>query len=349
MIKEEAMADRDTVALFKTELELCKVGSHETIGILSEDRIRLDYAEAFLAAAEELGADAMHVNIKKRLGSSFGVGNSLRGHQAAIDALKSTDIVIDLMGLLWSKEQTEITATGTRMLLVLEPIEVLRRMFPRPDARRRVEAGRTLLEKAKTLQVTSRAGTNVTYRLGKYPVVTQYGYTDEAGRWDAWPGSFLFSAAYEDGVDGTVVINMGDMLLPFMRYVNSPITLKIEAGQVVDIAGDGIDAELMRNYMKRWNDPRVYAVSHIGWGLDENASWDFMGTSRIGPSSGGQDGRSFYGNVLFSTGPNSELGGKNDTPCHLDIPLKDCSLFLDGVPIVQDGSVVPDEMRVPGR
>jgi 2,5-dihydroxypyridine 5,6-dioxygenase len=277
------------------------------------------------------------------------VGNSLKGHQAAIDALKQTDLVIDLMGLLWSKEQTEITNTGTRMLLVLEPIEVLRRMFPSPDARRRVEAGQSLLAKATELKVTSRAGTDVTYRLGKYPVITQYGYTDEPGRWDAWPGSFLFSAAYDDGVDGTVVINVGDMLLPFMRYVSSPITLKIESGQVVDISGIGIDADLMRNYMKRWNDKRVYAVSHIGWGLDENANWDFMGTSRIGPQSGGQDGRSFYGNVLFSTGPNSELGGKNDTPCHLDIPLKECSLFLDGMPIVKDGNVVPTDMRAPGR
>ena len=68
-------ADRDMVALFKKELELCKVGPGEAVGVLSEDRIRQDYAEAFLAAADELGADAMHVNIKKRPGSTFGPGS----------------------------------------------------------------------------------------------------------------------------------------------------------------------------------------------------------------------------------------------------------------------------------
>jgi 2,5-dihydroxypyridine 5,6-dioxygenase len=339
-------ANRDMVALFKKELELCKVLPGEAVGILSEDRIRLEYAEAFLAAADELGAEGLHVNVKMRPGSTFGPGNSLRGNTAATEALKTTDLVIDLMGLLWSSEQTEITQTGTRMLLVVEPFHVLQRMFPSADARRRVEAGAKMLAKAKTLHVTSSAGTDVIYRMGKYHVAEQYGFTDRAGRWDAWPGTFLYSAAYDDGVDGTVVINAGDMLLPFMRYVTAPITLRIKSGYVVEIQGGGLDGALMRDFMKGFNDARAYAVSHIGWGLDANASWSFMGTSPLAAESAGQDGRAFYGNVLFSTGPNSELGGSNDTACHLDIPLRDCSLFLDGVPIVREGDIVPEEMRV---
>lgn len=250
---------------------------------------------------------------------------------------------------MWSKEQTEITDAGARMLLVVERVEVLQRMMSTPETRRRVEAGERLLARSKELRVTSAWGTDVTYRLGKYRVAAQYGFTDEPGRWDAWPGAFVYSAAYDDGVEGTVVINTGDMLLPFMRYVTQPITLKIAAGNVVEILGDGLDAQLMREYIRKWNDPRAYAVSHIGWGLDENARWDFMGTDPLGQVSGGQDGRAFYGNVLFSTGPNNELGGNNDTPSHLDIPLRGCSLFLDSVPIVREGDIVPDELRALGR
>ena len=55
--------------------------------------------------------------------------------------------------------------------------------------------------------------------------------------------------------------------------------------------------------------------------------------------------RSFLGNVLFSTGPNNELGGANDTACHLDIPMRDCSLFLDDEEIVVDGRVVVEELQ----
>ena len=63
----------------------------------------------------------------------------------------------------------------------------------------------------------------------------------------------------------------------------------------------------------------------------------------------GVHGLAFHGNVLFSTGPNTELGGTNDTACHLDIPLRHCSLFLDGRPVVCDGVVVPPEMQAGGE
>ena len=57
------------------------------------------------------------------------------------------------------------------------------------------------------------------------------------------------------------------------------------------------------------------------------------------------DARSFYGNFLFSTGPNTEAGGTRDTPCHLDIPMRRCSVFLDGEPMTHEGTVVPAAQR----
>jgi 2,5-dihydroxypyridine 5,6-dioxygenase len=59
----------------------------------------------------------------------------------------------------------------------------------------------------------------------------------------------------------------------------------------------------------------------------------------------GMELRSFYGNVMFSTGPNNELGGPNDTACHLDIPMRGCSLFLDDEAMVLDGDIAVKEMK----
>ena len=342
--------DADVVALFRQELELCDVGAGTSLAVLSEGDVRAEHAKAFLAAAADLEADAFQINIRKRPGSFFGPGNSLQGNEPAMAALKRVDMVVDLVGLLWSKEQTEITDAGPRMLLVIEPIEVLQRMVSNPGDRRRIEAGSARLAAAKELRITSPGGTDVTYRLGGYRIGEQYGYTDRPGRWDHWPGVFLYTAAVEDGVDGTVVIDTGDqLLLPTMRYVTNPITLTVESGMIADIAGDGLDAELMRSFMAGYNDPRAYAISHIGWGLDPRARWDFMGTDPAAAESTGQDGRAFYGNVLFSTGPNTEVGGDNDTLCHIDIPLKGCTLTLDGEIIVDQGRIVPEDMRVEGR
>jgi 2,5-dihydroxypyridine 5,6-dioxygenase len=83
--------------------------------------------------------------------------------------------------------------------------------------------------------------------------------------------------------------------------------------------------------------------------MDEKAQWDFMATNPLGAVTGGVDGRSFYGNVLFSTGPNAELGGNNDTGCHCDLPLRNCDLYLDNKLIVKEGKLVPDELRAAGR
>jgi 2,5-dihydroxypyridine 5,6-dioxygenase len=83
--------------------------------------------------------------------------------------------------------------------------------------------------------------------------------------------------------------------------------------------------------------------------MDEKAQWDFLATSPLAATTCGVDGRSFYGNVLFSTGPNNELGGSNDTACHLDIPLRNCDLHLDGAPIVLNGKIIPEVLRAPGR
>ena len=98
----------------------------------------------------------------------------------------------------------------------------------------------------------------------------------------------------------------------------------------------------MKDYMDQFNDPDGYAISHIGWGLNEKARWSGLTMDTRGI---GQEGRSFYGNVLFATGPNQELGGSNASPCHMDIPLHGYSLYLDDRQIVDRGQIVVPEMK----
>jgi 2,5-dihydroxypyridine 5,6-dioxygenase len=340
-------ADAALVDLFRRELELCKVTPEETVAVLSEGDIRADYAQAFMVAAQSLGAQTFHVNVPPRLVHGGFAGNfghtAIGGNRPVIEALKAADLVIDLMLLLFSAEQNEITASGTRMLLVVEPVEVLSRLLPTESLRTRVEAAGERLARASQLTISSAAGTDVTYSLGTFPTITEYGYTDQPGRWDHWPSGFVFTGACEEGVNGTVVLAPGDILCAFRRYVQQPVTLRIEEGYVVAIEGEGLDASLMRNYMAGF-DRNAYAISHIGWGLNELAQWHHMAVADPQRELG-MDALSFYGNVLFSTGPNTELGGTNDTACHLDMPLRNCTLVLDGEDIVRDGDVIPPIMR----
>lgn len=339
------------VELCRAELELCGVDEGSTVAVLSQGNQRAAYVEAFLAAAEHLGAIAFNVGLPQANTSLDGdvgaweVGDTpLKGNQPAIDALKGVDLVVDTVFLLFSREQLEIQEAGVKVLLCVEPLEHLRQMFPTRRLRERVEAGGRLLEDASMLRFTNDAGTDVTYRLGAYPTITQYGYTDTPGRWDHWPSGFLFTGGADDGVDGRVVIAPGDIIFPFKSYVQTPIALTIEQGRIVDIAG-ALDADLLRDYVASFHDEKAYGIAHVGWGMLETAQWSILATDRRGM---GMHGRSFYGNVLFSTGPNQELGGANDTLCHVDVPMRGCSLYLDEEPVVVQGDLVVDELKADG-
>jgi 2,5-dihydroxypyridine 5,6-dioxygenase len=330
------------------QLTMSGVHEGETIAVLSQGAERLDYGDAFLFAAQRLGATAYQVRLPEESSASgaWAVGQTALGaNPQVVEAFKQADMLVDLKFLLFSKEQFAIQDAGTRILTVVEPAPLLARLMPTRELRERVEVGAELLGKATSMRITSPAGTDVTYRLGVYPTMSEYGCTDEPGRWDHWPAAFVFTGGADDGVDGTIVLSPGDVLLPFNTYVQSPVTLTIEQGFITDIRG-GLDAELLSSYIKSFDDPRGYGMSHVGWGLDERAHWH--GLMQF-PGGMGMELRSFYGNVMFSIGPNNELGGPNDTPCHFDIPMRGCSLFLDDEPIVRDGDVVVPEMRPAGR
>lgn len=326
------------------QLTLSGVHEGEKVVVLSQGQERLDYADAFLAAGQRLGARMYHMRLPAPMpgNGAWAVGETgLAANPEAVEALKQADMVVDLIFLLFSDEQMAIQAAGARVLTAVEPAPLLAKLMPTQELRERVEVGAELLAKARTMRITSPHGTDVTYRLGVYPTMSEYGFTDEPGRWDHWPAAFVFTGGADDGVDGQIVLAPGDVLLPFNTYVREPVTYTIEKGFITDIRG-GLDADLIKSYMGTFKDPRGLGMSHVGWGLDHRADWH--GLTQF-PGGMGMELRSFYGNVMFSTGPNNELGGTNDTACHLDIPMRNCSLFLDDEPIVLDGDIAVKEMQ----
>ena len=340
-------ADAMLTALFRENFERSAIGPGQRVVVLSEGDVLRDYALASVAAADALGADVVDLNIPADAAGDpnermANIGqNNLSAHPEAIETCKQADIVIDHMLLLFSPEQIAMQKAGTRILLVVEPVDVLRRLMPQDGLRERVEAGAARLRRAQQLRFVNDAGTDVTYALGDKSILTEYGYTDEPGRWDHWPGGFLATLAADGGVNGRVVMDRGDLVFPQKQALSEPVEFRIEGGRVVAIAG-GDDAAALRRFVETYDDPRAYAVSHIGWGLNERCVWD-ADLPGIG-----MDGRAYCGNVLFSLGPDTEFGGDNDTPCHLDLPMRACTLWLDDELIVDRGRIVPGDMQPPG-
>ncbi len=330
------------VALFQEEFVRCKLKSDETAVVLSGERSSEAYAKAALQAICNLGAQGFRLHMPPPVarteaaeGSYVGV-TAVTGQTLALETLKKADFVVDLLLLLHSAEQVEILNAGARMLLVVEPPDILTSRPPTEALRSQIEAGEKTLARAKRLRVTSAAGTDFSMDLGEYPVITQYGYTDTPGRWDHWPSAFLYTWPNERTTNGRVVLDQGDFIWPLNRYVEAPISLTVRDGYICAIEG-GADAADLREQMERFKDPEAYAVSHIGWGVDQRADWKALQRQ---PLSVGTDPRSYAGNVQFSTGPNTEAGGTRNTIAHFDMPMLGCTLTLDDTVILKDGQVV---------
>ena len=92
----------------------------------------------------------------------------------------------------------------------------------------------------------------------------------------------------------------------------------------------------MRSYYDGWNDPNAYAISHVGWGLNQDARWDSL-VMYDKQHINGTELRAFAGNFLISTGAN-EFANRH-TNCHFDLPMRGCSIRLDDQEIVKDGKL----------
>ena len=328
---------------FGATFALCKVGDGEAVAILSESQSRQLNVHLTELALLALGARPFHVVLPtppqthpvaiRSTGASLAVG----GLAPVVGALAASGLVVDLTveGMLHAPELPAILKGGARLLMVSnEHPDVLERLKPDPALEPKVKAGIRLLAGAKEMRVTSAAGTELAIDIAEARIGGVWGWCDKPGRVARWPGGLCLCFPAAGTTQGRLVLDRGDVNLTFKRYLESPVTLTITDDYVTDIAGDGLDADLMRSYFAAWDDRDAYAVSHVGWGMNPAARWDAM-VMYDRRDINGTELRAFAGNFLYSTGAN-EVAGRH-TAGHFDLPLRNCTVSLDGEAVVEAG------------
>ncbi|MFN0164002.1 MAG: peptidase M29 [Burkholderiales bacterium] len=331
---------------FERAFSLCKVGRGTVVAILSETLSRRVNVELAELALGRLGARAFHLVLPSPRAThsipvrSTGASQAIGGLAAVVGALAAVEVVIDctVEGLLHAPELPAVLAGGARLYMISnEHPEVLERLEPDAALRDSVEVAKARLGTAARMHVTSAAGTDLVVDVRGAPVRGAAGFVDEPGRVAYWPGGLVLCFPRSGSVNGRVVLDSGDVNLTFKRYLESPVKLEVEDDLVVAIHGSGLDADLMRSYWAAWNDKAAYGVSHVGWGLNPRARWDALAMYDKAQING-TELRAFAGNFLFSTGANEHAG--RFTQGHFDLPMRNCSVALDGAPVVAAGVLV---------
>ncbi len=324
------VATGELVELFTNHLRLCNVQPGEHVLLHTDSGTYPHYPGAYMGAAKTLGADV------------YAIIHPYGEEKAAIDAWKRADMVIDLTSRAHAYGEiiAEAQLAGTRILRMANSEEVIRRLTPTQELRERVEAGREIMDKATTMRISSPGGTDLTFYKKGRTALGIYSVSDKPGRWDIWPSGMVNCAPEEDKGEGVLVLSPGDMMLVLQQYVRDSVHMEVEDGCITKITG-GLEAELLKEWFRKFDDPNAYRIAHIGWGCEKRADW-------LKP---GQDNECFYANMQIAFGANRGVftQGTTKSKAHHDFPCRNNSYWCDDVQIMENGEFVIDELKYKGE
>ncbi len=336
------------VDCFEKAFRLSGVNDGDLVGVLAESTSRPVLIELSERALHRIGARAVRVTVptppvrSSVPVRSTGASEAFDAYPEIMRALGACSLTVDcsVEGLLHSRARQELLAAGGRVLMISnEHPEVLERCPPDLGVHAAALDALGRLDAASELTVLSKAGTDLTVDVRGAPSRGGGGVLGPEDKIAYWPAGLCLCFPLTNTVNGTVVLDVGDVNLTFKRYIERPVTLRIEDDHVVGIEGDGLDAELMRSYYQSWNDPNAYAISHVGWGVNPGARWEALTMYDKGDVNG-TELRALAGSFLVSTGANEFA--ERFTDCHFDLPMRNCTVAIDGETVVDAGQLVPE-------
>ncbi len=350
----------DVADLCEAILTLSKVKAGERVCLLTTHVYDHRVLEGFRVALGRLGADAIRLVLPPRTNATGWI-NPVQIDSYAHRVLMGANLVVRVNTLrevadisMYTQAFHDVLFSGVRWLDVNGEELVMRRLFPTPSIIARTLAGAERMARAKTLRITSEAGTDLTVKKRGRKGHAQIGVVDEPGRWDNFGFGLVACAPEEDQADGVVVFDVGDslglFLGPYANLLPQQVKFVFEKGRITRVDGGRI-AKMYDAFLRRLNRPEHYHIGHIGWGTHDGATWS-------GPSFTVGDWESYYGNVMIHLGhnifdtpvKNSGLGGRSKPtldwpmPAHSGGVVLNHSLWLDGELILDRGRIVPSKL-----
>lgn len=324
-------------AAYKTVNEIMAVKPGENLLITIDSISDFRVAEEMAKAGEALGAKVMvawHSTPK-------GYGKAADPYLPAplVAACPAADAWIELNNqwLLYGTPWERAMANGrTRSLMLggLSTEQLIRCIgdVDIPTQRRFQDKVVEITRQARKMRMTNAAGTNIEFENhpdrpfanehvaqtpGPHFLTGQIGW---APREETINGTLVFDGAVSGG--GEV-----DIGIP-----GEPVIYEVEKGQLVEIRG-GKDAQIIKKWFEKLNDPNMYICAHTAYGFNPNAQLGYTTT---------EDER-IWGCTEWGFGYQGPMhtGGEPRTAAsHIDGVCLATTVECDGVLLTKDGEVV---------
>jgi Thermophilic metalloprotease (M29) len=173
------------------------------------------------------------------------------------------------------------------------------------------------LEGSKRIRIRGRAGTDLTLDIEGRSWITDALGLEDAG-FANYPGGEIFVAPLRHGADGVLV---ADLTVPYTveGLVDEPVTLRFEAGRVVEISG-GKAAQMLREL-----------VSDAGEGADVIAELGIGLNPAVKPRGHVMLDEKAANTAHVAIGKNTgAYGGDNDAAIHVDCIFSEPDVEADG-------------------
>lgn len=183
-----------------------------------------------------------------------------------------------------------------------------------------------IFDEGARVTVTTRAGTNMVLD------ITGREATPHAKTGVIRPGQFHPIPDIEAPVSivsGSGVI-VCDASIPYLGIglLEEPVVLKVDDGNVVSIEG-GEPADRIRDKWRTLDDPTVYNLAELGIGMNPEARL----TGRM------LDDEGVATTCHFGIGTSDTLGGNVKAPSHFDFVLRDPTIVVDDMVVMEEGSL----------
>jgi 2,5-dihydroxypyridine 5,6-dioxygenase len=295
--------------------------------VISTDTNKLRIAEALAAAAHAVGAVPTIVMITPP------GAHGAQPPGPVVGACAKADVFF--LPTTWSQTHTDARieaikngARGATMCEVTEDCLCVGGILADFEECDRV--GRKLgaaLSKAKTMRLTTAAGTDIAGEVTNRPVQYETGLFREPGTFAALPNSELNISPIEGTAEGVIVADVRIMSIGITR--REPVKITVKSGNVVEVEG-GVMAEMFKEALESFQDQTAYNAAEFGLGLNPQARQYSTNLEDLGR----------LGHGHLGIGSNYAIGGKILAPCHIDAIFKDVTAEFDGKTVWDKGDLL---------